>query len=146
MENNHFYDDLNDVKASILEADVISLFFPNFRKSVLIDTRSNDIEGSEIILTPMAKSPQDRVKSLETLRPGFPQVENMILIPWLRYVSSLRDSGIWDLLIDRLSESSLAHPAAKANAILQQLAELERLELMEVVIGNKYQTIWPKQK
>jgi hypothetical protein len=146
MENNHFYDDLNDVKASILEADVISLFFPNFRKSVLIDTRSNDIEGSEIILTPMAKSPQDRVRSLETLRPGFPQVENMILIPWLRYVSSLRDSGIWDLLIDRLSESSLVHPAAKANAILQQLDELERLELMEVVIGNKYQTIWPEQK
>ena len=92
MTNNHFYDDLNDVKANILEADVISIFFPNFQKSVLVDTRSNDTDGPSIMLTPMARSPRERVKSMEKLRPGFPEVKNMILIPWLRYIFSLEES------------------------------------------------------
>ena len=99
MTNNHFYDDLNDVKANILEADVISIFFPNFKKSVLVDTRSTDTDGPSIMLTPMARSPRERIKSMEKLRPGFPEVKNMILIPWLRYIFSLEESGIWELLI-----------------------------------------------
>ena len=70
MTNNHFYDDLNDVKANILEADVISIFFPNFQKSVLVDTRSNDTDGPSIMLTPMARSPRERVKSMEKIVHG----------------------------------------------------------------------------
>tara|TARA_Y100001934_G_scaffold131249_1_gene159144 strand:+ start:55 stop:498 length:444 start_codon:yes stop_codon:yes gene_type:complete len=145
LTNNHFYDDLNDVKANILEADVISIFFPNFQKSVLVDTRSNDTDGPSIMLTPMARSPRERVKSMEKLRPGFPEVKNMILIPWLRYIFSLEESGIWELLIERLNQSTHLNSNLAANTILDELKNLEYLELLDVIKGNQYQTIWPKE-
>ena len=145
MTNNHFYDDLNDVKANILEADVISIFFPNFQKSVLVDTRSNDTDGPSIMLTPMARSPRERVKSMEKLRPGFPEVKNMILIPWLRYRFSLEESGIWELLIERLDQSTHLNSNIAANTILDELKNLEYLELLDVIKGDQYQTIWPKE-
>ena len=145
MTNNHFYDDLNDVKANILEADVISIFFPNFQKSVLVDTRSNDTDGPSIMLTPMARSPGERVKSMEKLRPGFPEVKNMILIPWLRYIFSLEESGIWELLIERLDQSTHLNSNIAANTILDELKNLEYLELLDVIKGDQYQTIWPKE-
>ena len=145
MTNNHFYDDLNDVKANILEADVISIFFPNFQKSVLVDTRSNDTDGPSIMLTPMARSPRERVKSMEKLRPGFPEVKNMILIPWLRYIFSLEESGIWELLIERLDQSTHLNSNIAASTILDELKNLEYLELLDVIKGNQYQTIWPKE-
>ena len=145
MTNNHFYDDLNDVKANILEADVISIFFPNFQKSVLVDTRSNDTDGPSIMLTPMARSPRERVKSMEKLRPGFPEVKNMILIPWLRYIFSLEESGIWELLIERLDQSTHLNSNIAASTILDELKNLEYLELLDVIKGDQYQTIWPKE-
>ena len=145
MTNNHFYDDLNDVKANILEADVISIFFPNFQKSVLVDTRSNDTDGPSIMLTPMARSPRERVKSMEKLRPGFPEVKNMILIPWLRYIFSLEESGIWELLIERLDQSTHLNSNIAANTILDELKNLEYLELLDVIKGDQYQTIWPRE-
>ena len=145
MTNNHFYDDLNDVKANILEADVISIFFPNFKKSVLVDTRSTETDGPSIMLTPMARSPRERIKSMEKLRPGFPEVKNMILIPWLRYIFSLEESGIWELLVNRLEQSTLLNPNPAANTILNELKNLENIELLEVIKGNTYQTIWSKE-
>ena len=145
MTNNHFYDDLNDVKANILEADVISIFFPNFKKSVLVDTRSTETDGPSIMLTPMARSPRERIKSMEKLRPGFPEVKNMILIPWLRYIFSLEESGIWELLVNRLEQSTLLNSNSAANTILNELKNLENIELLEVIKGNTYQTIWPKE-
>ncbi len=145
MTNNHFYDDLNDVKANILEADVISIFFPNFKKSVLVDTRSTETDGPSIMLTPMAQSPRERIKSMEKLRPGFPEVKNMILIPWLRYIFSLEESGIWELLINRLEHSTLLNSNSAANTILNELKNLENIELLEVIKGNTYQTIWSKE-
>ena len=145
MTNNHFYDDLNDVKANILEADVISIFFPNFKKSVLVDTRSTETDGPSIMLTPMARSPRERIKSMEKLRPGFPEVKNMILIPWLRYIFSLEESGIWELLVNRLEQSTLLNSNPAPNTILNELKNLENIELLEVIKGNTYQTIWPKE-
>tara|TARA_B100000427_G_scaffold259852_1_gene224047 strand:- start:1849 stop:2292 length:444 start_codon:yes stop_codon:yes gene_type:complete len=145
LTNNHFYDDLNDVKANILEADVISIFFPNFKKSVLVDTRSTETDGPSIMLTPMAQSPRERIKSMEKLRPGFPEVKNMILIPWLRYIFSLEESGIWELLINRLEHSTLLNSNSAANTILNELKNLENIELLEVIKGNTYQTIWSKE-
>ena len=93
----------------------------------------------------MARSPRERVKSMEKLRPGFPEVKNMILIPWLRYIFSLEESGIWELLIERLDQSTHLNSNIAANTILDELKNLEYLELLDVIKGDQYQTIWPKE-
>ena len=145
MTGNHFFDDLDEVKASIHQADVISLFFPYFGKTVLVDTRSHDNDGPIIILTQMARSPQERIRSMEKLRPGFPDVQKMILVPWVRYVTTLADSGVWNTIITRLENCSYTDAWEAGNSIFSELKKLELNELKEVITGPSYKTVWAKK-
>ena len=79
MTGNHFFDDLEEVRSGIIDADVVSLFFPYFGKTVLIDTRSNGADGPVIMLTDMVRNPQERVSkppALFSTSSGFSSGEN----------------------------------------------------------------------
>ena len=93
MEGNFLFD-IDEVMRNVEEAEVMSLFFPAFRKSLIIDTRTNSTDGPMVRLMSMANSPQERARSIRRLRPGFPRLQNLVLIPWQRYVSSLIELGI----------------------------------------------------
>ena len=134
------------MKGSILEADVLSLFFPYFGKAILLDTRSNETDGPVIMLTEMVRSPQERIRSLERLRPGFPDVEKMILIPWVRYISTLVESGIWDSIVTRLEQSTFDDPDKSTEILLSELKKMERVELISAIKGPKYETIWSRDE
>ena len=99
MNGNNFQDDMDEIKKTLGEADVVSLFFPYFGKTVLIDVRSNENDGPALILTDMVRSPRERIRSMDKLRPGFGDPEKMVLIPWVRYLETLVASGIWDLVV-----------------------------------------------
>ena len=144
MNGNNFQDDIEEIKNTLLEADVVSLFFPYFGKTVLIDIRSNETDGPALILTEMVRSPRERIRSMEQLRPGFNDPEKMVLIPWVRYLETLIDSGIWSLVIKKLEKASLIDPSVSANEILEKLRNLEHRELAEAVNGTSYKTIWSK--
>ena len=146
MMGNNFFDELDEVKGSILEADVLSLFFPYFGKAILLDTRSNETDGPVIMLTEMVRSPQERIRSLERLRPGFPDVEKMILIPWVRYISTLVESGIWDSIVTRLEQSTFDDPDKSTEILLSELKKMERVELISAIKGPKYETIWSRDE
>ena len=81
---------------------------------------------------------------MEKLRPGFPDVHKMILIPWVRYIYTLRESGIWTTIVDRLEECSYLEAEQAADAIFHELRLLERRELISVVKGSTYETIWSR--
>ncbi len=144
MNGNNFQDDIEEIKNTLLEADVISLFFPYFGKTVLIDIRSNETDGPALILTEMVRSPRERIRSMEQLRPGFNDPEKMVLIPWVRYLETLIDSGIWSLVIKKLEKASFIDPSVSANEILEKLRNLEHRELADAVNGTSYKTIWSK--
>ena len=144
MTGNHFFDDLEEVRSGRIAADVVSIFLPNFGKPVLIDTRSNGADGPAIMLTDMVRNPQERVRSMEKLRPGFPDVHKMILIPWVRYINTLAESGIWATIVERLEECSYLEAEQAAGAIFDELRLLERRELISVVKGSTYETIWSR--
>ncbi len=144
MTGNNFFDDLDEVKRSILESNVISIFFPYFRKTILIDTRSSETIGPDIMLTDMVNSPQERIRSMEHLRPGLPELDKMILVPWVRYVGTLVDSGIWGAIIKRLEDCNLKNATDHGNQVLNELKTLENRELAAVVNGHEYQTIWSR--
>ena len=75
MNGNNFQDDIEEIKNTLLEADVVSLFFPYFGKTVLIDIRSNETDGPALILTEMVRYPRERIRSMEYLMPGFSDPE-----------------------------------------------------------------------
>ena len=142
MTGNNFFDKPEDIITSLKNSDVISIFFPYIKKTILIDKRSTGDEGPLILLTDMARTPRERVLSLQTLRPSFPQIDNILLIPWTRYVISLKDSGVWKAICDTLRESTTKSDLT--DKIFEQLTQLEKRSLINVINGSEFKTIWTR--
>ena len=142
MESNFLFD-INDVIQNVSEAEVMSVFFPTFRHSLIIDTRSNESVGPFVKLMPMARSPQDRMRSIRRMRPQFSRPSNLTLIPWQRYVDSLVESGVWERILGRVEESGDSDALAECGKALAQLRQMERDELVAAITGHNYHTIWP---
>ena len=134
--------DLHEVMKKIDDAEVVSLFFPTLRKAVVIDTRSNEIDGPMIRIMPMVASPQERVRSITKLRSEFPRVKNLTLIPWPRYVDSLANLGLWDRVVKRLKDTGYEEAVSTCQEVLEELRRLEKVELASVVRGENFHTIW----
>ena len=78
MEGNFLFD-LDRVRRNISDAEVLSVFFPTFRRALVIDTRSDDEVGPLVQMMPMARSPQDRMRSIRRMRPSLPRPSNLTL-------------------------------------------------------------------
>ena len=139
--DGEFVLDVQDVIENIASAEVMSLFFPTFRKALVVDARANEEEGPMIRIMPMAASPQERLRSIRRLRPGFARLRDLTVIPWPRYVDSLVSLGIWEAIVGRVAGSS-EKAAAKCEVILKELKRLEKAELAAVVLGTNYHTVW----
>ena len=134
--------DLEEAMKNIDGAEVISLFFPTFRKAVVVDSRHSDKEGPMIRIMHMVASPQERLRSIRKLRPNFPRLHNVALIPWPRYVDSLVGLGVWDHIVQRLRDTGHEEAVRSCDGILEELRRLEQAELAAVVLGDNYHTIW----
>ncbi len=134
--------DADEIMKNIDAADIMSVFFPTFRKAVIIDTRSNSTDGPMIRLMPMAASPQERLRSIRRLRPGFPRVHSLTLIPWPRYVDSLVSLGIWERIVGRFRNAGQTGAVESCEGILTELKRLEKEEFAAVVRGDNYHTLW----
>ena len=145
MEGNFLFE-IDEVLRYVQEAEVMSIFFPSFRRALIIDTRSNTDDGPMVRLMPMASSPQDRVRSIRKLRPGFPRLQNLTLIPWQRYVDSLVNLGVWEKIVKRIEESGDPKAIQACDAALTELRRLERQELVAAISGDNYQAIWSASK
>jgi hypothetical protein len=137
--NGNFYLDLQEVMESADSAEVVSLFFPMFGKAVIIDTRSFGDQGPLVQIMPMVASPRERLRSL---RPAFPRVNTLTVIPWPRYVNSLVTLGVWDRIVRRLADSGHDEAVVDCASVLDELRRLEKAELGAVVSGQNYYTVW----
>ena len=134
--------DLQEVMDSVDNAEVVSLFFPTFGKTVLIDTRSLGDQGPLVRIMPMVSSPRERLRSLRSLRPEFPRVNNLTVIPWTRYVHSLVTLGVWDRIVTRLADSGHDGAVVDCASVINELGRLEKAELAAIVLGENYHTLW----
>ena len=139
---DNFDDDLDEALRKIDSAEGMSLFFPTFRKAVVIDTRHDDVEGPMVRILPMAASPQERLRSIRRLRSNFPRLNSLALIPWTRYVDSLVTLGVWDRIVRRFDDQGFVEAVNACGEILEELRRLERAELTSAVLGKNYHTIW----
>ena len=142
MMDDSLINELGEMLENVETAEVISLFFPGFRKAVIIDTRESATEGPMVCIMAMAASPQERLKVIRRVRPGFPKPLTLTLIPWPRYVESLIRLGIWECIVNRFLESGHDQVAATCYTILDELRRLEKSGLASVVRGENYHTLW----
>jgi len=142
MLDGGFDMDLETALASIRDAEVISLYFPLLRKTLLIDTRTDAHTGPFVAVVEMTNSSQERLRSLRRMRPQFPRPESITLVPWQRRVVTLETLGVWSCIEARLADTASPRTIEDAHACLDQLRAFERRELRRAITGEQYQTLW----
>ena len=142
MMDEEYTHDVERVMENIDRAEVLSVFFPRLQKALVLDVRANETDGPLVRLLPMLSSPQERLRSIGKLRPGFPQPRSLTVIPWPRYVESLVELGVWERLMGRLSASGSEDAVSRGGVMLRRLRLLELEHLASVVRGKGYHTIW----
>ena len=140
--NSDFMFNIDGMLKSIDTADVISIFFPSFRKALVVDPRSNDRHNAMVQISAMAASPQERLRLIRRQRPGLPRVRNLAVIPWTRYVDSLVRLGLSDKIVARLEDSGDNEALEEFDRALIELREMEREEHVNAILGKNYHTMW----
>lgn len=142
--DSDFRFDVGEVNRSIDSAEVIALYFPLLRKTLLMDFRTNDVDGALIKVVPMANTPEERFQSLLKMRPRFGRPESITIIPWVKYAHSLIDMGIWEHVVRRLADTGSVEAVRESERSYQELERLERRELRRALTGENYETLWGK--
>ena len=136
--------DLSEVTRAVESTDVVAIYFPLLRKTLLIDARSSDVDPPMIKVMPMVSTPEDRFKSLRRLRPRFPRPESITIIPWPKYVASLARLGVWEHIISRFVNLGFRDAVRQCEASYQELLAMEAEEIRHAVAGENYQPLWEK--
>ena len=134
--------DVSEVNRNIDVADVIALYFPLLRKTLLMDARTSEVDGAMIRVVPMANTPEERFQSLLKMRPRFRKPESITIIPWPKYVPSLVELGIWDHIVRRFAETGSSEIVRECERCYNELVKLEREEIARAITGENYETMW----
>lgn len=140
--DSDFRIDINEVARSIDLGEVIALYFPLLRKTLLMDARSSGVDGPMIKVVPMASSPEERFRELIRMRPRFAKPESITLIPWPKYVASLVRLEVWDRIVRRFLEIGPPEIVRQCDDCLQELYSAEQQELRNAITGETYETLW----
>ena len=104
--------DVDEVFRNIDGADVISIYFPLLRKTLLIDTRFSEEDPPMVRVMPMVRTVEERRRALRRLRPQFSRPREIAIVPWPKYVDSLVHLGVWQRVLDRILHLGAIPPAA----------------------------------
>lgn len=137
--------DIDEVTKVIDSADVLVVRFALLDKRLLVDSRTSEQEGPIITLVPKATSVEERFKSLKKLRPRFPLPEKIMSFMWPRHVETLRNSGLWDKIQQRLISLGGEPMTESCDKVYGQLMNEEKNEVIEAVRGGPgYQSLWER--
>jgi hypothetical protein len=137
-----FQVDLKEMANSLDTADVVALYFPLLRKTLIIDARSSAVDAPMVKIVEMVATPEERFRSLRRLRPRFPRPESLTLIPWPKYVSSLVALGMWEHVVSRFVNLGFPDTVRECEACLAELTGLEKEEIGRALKGENYKSMW----
>ena len=140
--DNEFRVDLDDIASAIRTSDVIAVRFVVVVERLLLDFRTTEIDGPLVRVVAPVKSIQERYDSLKQLRPRFAPPEKIVALWWPRFARSLRETGTWNLVLERLGETGHTEAVPMANQTLRQLVELEETQQRAAVAGTGFRTLW----
>jgi hypothetical protein len=143
MDNDYALN-LDDILRTIETAEVVRIRFQLLDKRLVIDNRYNEVEGPLVKLVNRAGSSEETFRNLKRLRPRFPLPEKMTAIYWPKYVNTLRSTGVWSAIVDRVSRTGFSECLQQCDEAMQELLELERREIHNALLGEGFQTVWQR--
>jgi len=135
---------LSQVFSAITEADVISIFFPLLRRALVVDLRNAPETPPMIRVMGQVNSMEERINSIEEIRPGLGKIRSILGVPWLKSVRSLEEVGITSSLVERLAQAGM-YPPESASALHNSIDRLWKIEAMAfkgLIRGEGYKTLW----
>ena len=142
MANDEGFD-LEDTLRALREADVVVIGFGWLSERLLIDGRSNETDGPYVRVVEPVRSPQDRIRQLRKLRPGFNDPESFVFFPWAGRVDAFVEAGLFERILDRCGNDQAA--ADDARSALRKLYELDREDIRQAIAGGeKYHTLYER--
>jgi hypothetical protein len=136
--------DISEVIRAVEATEVVALYFPLVRKTLLIDARSTAVDGPLIKIVPMVATPEERLRALRKLRPRFPRPDSITIIPWPKYVASLERLGIWERVVGRFVNLGFPETVRQCEAAYEELLALEQEEILHAVSGDGYESMWER--
>ena len=139
--------DLDEVRNVIDTADVLVVRFHLIPNRLLVDFRTKPDHGPLMALVPRAESVEDRFRSIKRLRPEFPFPERVMSFSWPRSMPVLLSSGVWQHMVDRMSEVGGTEAIELCGKTMEQLLSEEQKEVDNAIRGEgHYQTLWERQR
>lgn len=143
--DNDYSVDLDELKRHIDSVDVVCIFFPILRQTLVIDSRTTELDPPLVRLAPMVQNSQERIAWIEEIRPRLGRPESLVLTPWPKGVAMFESSGILEAVASHLDH--LGFPQAR-EALLDAYGELldaEREDLRSAIVGDNYRTVWSRR-
>lgn len=129
---------------AIASVEVLNIFFPRLRHSLILDTRHRRQEGipPAILVDAMVGSPEARLRSFAVLRPSLPLPERLAVAPWIGSVRALVEAGVYDAILARWEALGYPEGERDAERALRRLARLERDAMRDLLTGASSRVIW----
>ena len=134
--------DVSEVNRNLDVAEVVAMYFPMLRKTLLMDMRTNDIDGPMIRVVPMAKTPAERFHSLKKMRPRFGKPDTITIIPWPKFITTLVELGVWDHIVRRYADLGSPEMVRQCEKCYAELVRSWDAEMRNAITGENYETIW----
>lgn len=143
--DNDYTVDLEELRRHIDRADVVCIFFPILRQTLVLDSRVTDIDGPMVRVAPMVQNSEERLAWLEAIRPRLGRPESVVLSPWPKGVAVLQASGILDAIRDHLADIGAPGATDALDRAYAELVSAEREDLRSAIVGDNYRTVWSRR-
>jgi hypothetical protein len=143
MDNDYVLN-LEDILHTIETADVVRIRFQLLDKRLVIDNRTSEVEGPLVRLVNRASSSEESFRNLKRLRPRFPVPEKMTAIFWPKYANTLRSTGVWSAIVQRIEATGFQDSRRQCDEVMREMLELERREIHNAISGEGFQTVWQR--
>ena len=144
--DNEYYLDRDAILRTVRGADVLAFRFVTVPMRLLIDNRFTEADPPMVKIVPKVDSAEERFKSLKALRPRFKLPPKISAIWWPRYIGSLRETGIWSAMVERMVDNGFPAMTAQCDDLFDELLRMERMETVNAIGGEGYRTLWPAQR
>jgi hypothetical protein len=141
--DNEYHLDRDAILRTIREADVVAFRFVTVPMRLLVDFRHTEADAPMMKIVEPVATAEERFRSLKALRPRFKLPRKISAIWWPRYIRTMRELGVWDALVERIATSGYENLAAECESLFEELARMERLEVVNAINGEGYRTLWP---
>ena len=141
MDDRQF---LSQLFSDMESAEVLTIFFPLWRRALVIDTRRTGGAGPYVEVAPVASSIEERLDEIQRRHPDLGPVATILSIPWLKSIAALREMGVFERIMARLVAVGAPEETAQAACATAQrdLLAAERQATLALIRGEGYATLW----